>query len=181
MLKQEKLDIRIKANSELAADEHAEIIALTSQAFKRDYTPFMEMLVAPTHIIGRYHGQLVSYVSWITRWMQIGKASPIRTAYIEGMATEMGHRNKGFASQVMSTAVDAIKDYDIAALSTGSVSFYTRLGWQLWHGPLYCRKENELIAMPGEQGCVMVYALPKTPPLDLKAPASIEWREKEPW
>jgi aminoglycoside 2'-N-acetyltransferase I len=181
MTQQEKLEIAVKANRVLTSEEYAEIVALTSQAFKRDYTPFLEMFVNPSHILGRYHGQLVSYVLWITRWMQIGDAPPMRTAYIEGMATEISHRHKGFASQVMKTAIDAINDYDIAALATGSVGFYRRLGWQVWQGPLYCRKEKELIAMPGEQGCVMVYALPQTPPLDLKAPASIEWRAIEPW
>jgi aminoglycoside 2'-N-acetyltransferase I len=73
-----------------------------------------------------------------------------------------------------------IKDYDIAALSTGSYGFYARLGWQLWRGPLFIRKEKELIPTPREQG-VMVLALPKTPPFDLDAPLSIESREIEPW
>jgi aminoglycoside 2'-N-acetyltransferase I len=177
----EKLFIEVKSDKSLTSKEYAEIVALTSQAFKRDYTPFMEMFPDPTHVLGRLSGQLVSYVLWITRWLQIDDGPLLRAAYIEGMATELSHRHKGFASQLVRRAETEIQDYDIAALSTGSHSFYERLGWKTWDGPLYTRKEKELIAMPEEQGCAMVLALPKSPPLDITAPLSIEWRELEPW
>jgi aminoglycoside 2'-N-acetyltransferase I len=176
-----KLDIQVKSENKLSAGEYSEIIALTTQAFKRDYTPFMEMFKNPTHVLGRLDGKLVTYVLWITRWLQIGSGPLLMTAYIEGLATELSHRHKGFASQVMRRAVAEIQDYDIAALSTGSPGFYAPLGWKTWEGLLYARKGEELIAMPEEQGCVMVYTLPKSPPLDITAPLSIEWRELEPW
>jgi len=126
-------------------------------------------------------GKLVSYVLWITRWLQIDNGPLLRAAYIEGMATELSHRHKGYATKLMERAAKEIQDYDIAALSTGSNGFYARLGWKIWEGPLYTRKDNELIAMPEERGCVMVYDFPKTPPYDITAPISIEWRELEPW
>ena len=177
----EKLDIQVKENTDLSAGEYAEIVALTSQAFERDYTPFMEMFSNPTHVLGRLNGKLVSYVLWITRWLQTGKGPLLKTAAIEGMATELSYRHKGFASQIMKRAAAEIQDYDIAVLSTGRNGFYARLGWKIWEGPLYTRKGNELIAMPEEQGCVMILTLPKTPPLDITAPLSIEWRALEPW
>ena len=177
----EKLDIQVKTNTDLSAGEYAEIVSLTSQAFERDYTPYMKMFKNPTHILARLNGKLVSYVAVITRWTQMGKGPLLKTAAIEGMATELNHRHRGFASQVMRRAVVEMQDYDIAVLSTGRNGFYARLGWKTWKGPLYARKENTLIAMPEEQGCVMVYTLPKTPPLDITAPLSIEWRELEPW
>jgi len=172
----EQLQIEVKPDKFLANKERAEIIALTSQAFGRDYMPFMQMFPDPTHVLGLLNGQLVSYVLWITRWLQIENGPLLRTAYIEGMATELSHRHKGFASQLMARVEQEIQDYDIAALATGSHGFYQRLGWRLWEGPLYTRKDNELIAMPEERGCVMVLTLPKTPPLDFTAPLSIEWR-----
>jgi len=177
----DELEIQVKSGADLSKDEYAEIIALTSQAFERDYTPFMEMFSNPTHILGRYQRKLVSYVAWITRWLQMGEGSLLCTAYIEGLATELQYRNRGFASQVMKRAIEEVRDFDIAALSTGSHGFYERLGWRIWEGQLYARKGKELIAMPEEQGCVMVHSLPKTPPLDITAPLSIEWREIEPW
>jgi aminoglycoside 2'-N-acetyltransferase I len=177
----EQIDIQVKADKDLSAGECTEIIALTSQAFQRDYTPFMEMFLNPTHVLGRLKGELVSYVLWITRWLQIDNGPLLRTAYIEGLATELSHRHRSFASQMMKRAAAEIQDFDFAALSTGSSSFYTRLGWRIWEGPLFTRNGKELIAMPEEQGCVMVYVLPKTPPFDITAPLSIEWRALEPW
>jgi aminoglycoside 2'-N-acetyltransferase I len=140
----------------------------------------MKSFENPAHVLGRYRGRLVSHVLWITRWLQIGDGPLLRTAYIEATATDPACRHKGFASAVMKRAADEIQDFDIAALSTGSKDFYSRLGWQLWRGPLFLRKAKELIPTPDEYG-VMVLALPKTPPLDIYAPLSIEWRELEPW
>jgi aminoglycoside 2'-N-acetyltransferase I len=175
-----ELDIQVKLNKDISAGEYAAIIALCSQAFKRDYTSFMGMFMDPTHVLGRYQGELVSYVLWITRWLQMGRGPLMRTAYIEGLATELSHRNKGFASQVMKRAAAEIQDFDIAALSTGSIGFYKRLNWQLWQGPLFIRKDNELVPTPEEQG-VMVLPLPKTPSFSLYNSLSIEWRKVEPW
>jgi aminoglycoside 2'-N-acetyltransferase I len=177
----DSLNIQVKANTDLSSGEYSEIIALTSQAFERDYTPYMESFIFPAHILARLNGKLVSYVAIVTRWTQIGTGPLLRTAAIEGMATELSCRHRGFASQLMRYAVAEAQDCDIATLSTGINGFYSRLGWRVWEGPLYTRKEKELIAMPEEQGCVMFYALPKTPPLDITAPLSIEWRELEPW
>jgi aminoglycoside 2'-N-acetyltransferase I len=177
----DNLEVQIIPNHAMTEAQYVEIITLTTQAFRRDYTPYMESFINPTHVLGRHQNKLVSHVLWIARWLQIGSAPLLRTAYIEALATEINHRNRGFASHLMKRAIEEVQDYDIAALSTGSNGFYARLGWQLWQGPLYARKENDLIAMPEEQGCVMVYSLPKTPPLDIAAPLSVEWRELEPW
>lgn len=165
----------------MSGAEYAEILALTTQAFGRDYLPYMKMFKDPIHILARIKGKLASYVALVTRWIQIGESPLLRTAYVEGMATDTGYRKRGFASLIMRRFIKEAQDFDIAALSTGSNSFYTRFGWKLWEGPLFTRKDKELIAMPEEQGCVMVCDLPKTPPYDIAAPMSIEWRELEPW
>jgi aminoglycoside 2'-N-acetyltransferase I len=177
----EKLEIIVKPDKDLTKKEYREVIALTTQAFNRDYTPYMKIFKDPTHFLARLNGKLVSYVAIVERWIKIGASPLLKTAYIEGMATDFAHRHKGFATQVMRCAMSKMRNYEFAALSTGSKGFYTRLGWQLWKGPLFARKEKELIPMPGEQGCVMVYNLPGTPPYDITAPMSIEWREIEPW
>jgi aminoglycoside 2'-N-acetyltransferase I len=104
----------------------------------------------------------------------------MRTAYVEAVATEAEYRKRGFASMVMERLVGEIQDYELAALSPFSVDYYERLGWELWHGPLFIRVEDELMpSIDGEE--VMVFRLPKTPVLDLNAPLSAEWREGELW
>ena len=175
------LDVRVKTPPELAPGEYEEIIALTTRAFQRDYTPYMESFVNPTHVLARCRDKLVSYVCWVTRWLQINEGPLLKTAYIEGLATDSDYRHRGFALQVVRRAMAEVQGFDIAATSTGLNDFFSSLRWQVWQGPLYCRKGQELISMPGEQGCVMVFPLPKSPPLDLNQPLSIEWRELEPW
>jgi len=53
------------------------------------------------------------------------------------------------------------------------------LGWELWRGPLYIRTAEGPLATPSAE--VMILKLPRTPPLDLEAALSAEWREGELW
>jgi aminoglycoside 2'-N-acetyltransferase I len=175
-----KLDIQVKTGRDLSPKEYSEVLELCNQAYRRDYSPYLKMFQDPVHILGRYGGKLVSHALWITRWLQIGTAPFLRTAYIEAVATDLEYRNRGFASEIMRRAAGEIKDFDIGGLSTGSQGFYTRLGWQLWEGQLFLRTDKGPVPTPDEHG-VMVLPLPNTPPLDLYAPLSIEWREIEPW
>ncbi|HSM25153.1 MAG TPA: GNAT family N-acetyltransferase, partial [Anaerolineaceae bacterium] len=104
----------------------------------------------------------------------------LRTAYVEAVATHPDFQHRGFASLIMRKVVDEIQDFDIDGLAPFSVDYYTRLGWELWHGAMYERKENELVASPKDEE-VMIYRLPKTPAMDLDSAISIEWREGEVW
>jgi aminoglycoside 2'-N-acetyltransferase I len=176
----DSLVIQVKKSRALSEAEYSAILTLCNQAFEHDISPNMKSFENPAHVLGRYRGRLVSHVLWITRWLQIADRPLLRTAYIEATATDPAYLHKGYASQVMGRAVNEIQDFDISALSTGSPGFYARLGWQLWRGPLFLRKGKDLLPTPEEHG-VMVLPLPKTPPLDIYAPLSIEWRDLEPW
>jgi hypothetical protein len=74
---------------------------------------------------------------------------------------------------------ESIVDFDIGALSPADYGIYTRLGWELWRGPLFTRTDNGLLATPDEE--VMIFRLPRTPALDLDARLSVEWRSGEVW
>ena len=104
----------------------------------------------------------------------------MRTAYVEAVATDAEYRNRGFASAIMKHLIGEIQDYDMAALSPSSVAFYERLGWELWRGPLFIRKNDNFISSINDEE-VMIFRLPKTPVLDIHAPLSAEWREGELW
>ena len=117
---------------------------------------------------------------WVTRWLQIDHGASLRTAYVEGVATEEAYRGRGFATSMMQGTAKEIADYDLAALSPFSVAFYMRLGWELWHGPLYIRSDSGLMRTYRE-GDVMILRLGKTPELDVNAALSAEWREGELW
>lgn len=74
------------------------------------------------------------------------------------------------------------EDYDLDNFSESpfSVAFYMRLGWELWHGPLYVRTETRR-ERSLRDGDVMVRRLPKSPPFDVHAARSVEWRPGEVW
>jgi aminoglycoside 2'-N-acetyltransferase I len=76
--------------------------------------------------------------------------------------------------------VGEIQDYELAALSPFNVAYYERLGWELWRGPLFIRKEEDLMPSLDDEE-VMIFRLLRTPVLDLNAPLSAEWREGELW
>ena len=59
-------------------------------------------------------------------------------------------------------------------------SFYRRLGWEPWIGPLAIRSEQGLDPTPDDE-CVLILRLPRTPDLDLTALLTAEWRPGEPW
>jgi aminoglycoside 2'-N-acetyltransferase I len=62
----------------------------------------------------------------------------------------------------------------MACLETERISFYTRLGWEVWRGPLAGRKGAELIPTPEQTG-ILILRLPRTPPLDLAGSLTIEY------
>ncbi|UCD09612.1 MAG: GNAT family N-acetyltransferase [Dehalococcoidales bacterium] len=175
-----ELTLKVKKYRDLSEQELADIIELCSQAFETDYRPFLDTFTDPTHVLGYYENTLVSHALWITRWLQVGDSPMMRTAFVEGVATEQAFRKKGYALVVMKRLAEEIFDYEIGGLCTGSPDFYSRLGWQVWKGPLFARKDNESI--PSQEGAsVMVLHLTDTPVLNLSAPLSIEWREGEVW
>ena len=174
------LSLKTASKNDLTQPEISEILALCSEAFEEDYAPYLDTFENPYHIIAHLDGQLVSHALWITRWLQIGSGALMRTAYVEGVATDAQYRARGFASAVMERLAKEITDYEIGGLSPAETSLYSRLGWEYWRGPLINRKDGDLIRDPAEEG-LMILRLPKTPDLDLTLPISVEWREMEVW
>jgi aminoglycoside 2'-N-acetyltransferase I len=173
--------LEIVAGDLLTPQTRRAIIELGTQAFEQDYDALLAPLHGATHVLGRLGGQLVAHALWVTRWLQAGTLPIMRTAYIEGVATERAHRNRGFATTVMRRVATEIHDFDLAALSPFSVAWYARLGWEPWRGPLYIRTRHGRLRTPAFDGRVMILRLPNTPVLDLDAPLCAEWREGELW
>jgi aminoglycoside 2'-N-acetyltransferase I len=171
--------ITIRPGSSLSQSEFNEILDLCSRVFEEDYAPYLQTFQEPVHILGKVEGVLVSHALWITRWMQVGEGPLLRTAYVEGVVTDEEYCRRGYASRVMETLAVQIQDYDLGGLSPAETTLYARLGWENWEGPLYVRKGDGKLLVPGESA--MILRTPNTPPLDLTAPASIEWREGDVW
>jgi aminoglycoside 2'-N-acetyltransferase I len=174
------LSLKTVFKHDLTQTENSEILALCSHAYEEDYAPYLETFEDACHILARRDGRLISHALWITRWLQIDSGPHLRSAYVEGVATDAHYRSRGFASAVMERLAKEIIDYEIGGLSPAETSLYMRLGWEYWGGPLFHRKDGELIRDPADEA-LMILRLPKTPALDLTQPISVEWRQGDIW
>lgn len=163
----------------LSAAQRAAILELCRAAYEEDIGLIWDLFPDAMHVLGYLEATLVSHALWVTRWLQVGTGPLLRTAYVELVATAPAHQGRGFATAVMRRLQAAVLDYDLAALCPAVPAWYARLGWETWRGPLAIRTDAGLLPTPDE--LVMVLRLPNTPPLDLDAPLSAEWRPGEVW
>ena len=175
----ENLKLEVIHADQLAPERVAEVHALCNRAYGTNLEPLFRTFRDATHVIGWWGPAIVSHAMWVTRWLQPGNRPPLRTAYVEMVATEPQFQRRGFAAAVMRRLASAINDFELGGLSPAEPTLYEKLGWVFWQGPLYIRMPEGLIAT--SEGTIMILRLPKTPPLDLTLPLSAEWREGELW
>jgi aminoglycoside 2'-N-acetyltransferase I len=126
------------------------------------------------HFLAYREGQLVSHAVVTTRWLQPVGLPELKTAYIDAVATLPAVQGQGFASTLLrQMAKELDSEYAIACLETERITFYERLGWEVWRGPLAGRGKDGLIPTPNQTG-IMILRLSKTPPMDLDRLLTIE-------
>lgn len=135
-----------------------------------------------THLLLEADGAIVCHASVVTRELHVD-GIPLRTAYVEAVATDPARQRQGLGSQVMRAVGEFIYagDWQLAALGTGSQGFYERLGWRVWRGPSFVRTASGAVATPEEDGYIMVRLTPRSPAVDWSAPISCEWRPGDVW
>jgi GNAT superfamily N-acetyltransferase len=166
---------RVETQS-LAAGTLADVRALCDLAYGR---PVFETFGGGEHVLGWQRGQVICHAMWITRWLQPHGLAPLRTAYVELVATHPRCRRRGYATAIMEQVAASIADAELGALSPATLGLYERLGWRLWRGPMFARTDAGDLPTPNEQ--VMVLPLPRSPDLDVEASISVEWRTGEIW
>jgi aminoglycoside 2'-N-acetyltransferase I len=132
------------------------------------------------HFLGHLGDELVSHAVVTTRWVQSADHPVFTTAFVDAVSTRPEHQSRGYGSAVMRGLAAEIGDYEIGCLVTDRPGFYSRLGWELWRGPLAGRGEDGLMPTP-DQGGVMVLRLLRTPPLDLETQLTIEPQPTRIW
>ena len=175
----ENLRLEVLHADQLTSRQLAEIQALCNRAYHADLEPLFRTFTDTTHVLGWWGSAIVSHAMWVTRWLQPSHQPPLRTAYVEMVATEPQFQGRGFATAVIRRLASAIHDFEMGGLSPAEPTLYEKLGWVFWQGPLFIRTQDGLLSTP--EGSVMILRLPKTPPLDLTLPLSAEWREGELW
>jgi len=141
-----------------------------------------------THAMGGRHwlveedGRIVSHASVVERVLEVG-GRPLRTGYVEAVATAPSARRRGLASRAMRAVGAHIRThFELGALSTGHPEFYERLGWARWRGPTFVRTDEGLVRAQEEDGGILVLVTPATPAgLDPAAPISCRARVGDAW
>ena len=178
--------LRRLATAELTAAEVAAIRTIMVDAFGQDEDErFTDddwgHAVGAVHFVLDVDGEIVAHASVVERTLHVG-GLPLRTGYVEAVATAPARQNAGFGSVVMADATAMIRErFELGCLGTGRQSFYERLGWQTWRGPSFVRTANGLVPTPDDDGYLMVLSTPSSPPLDLTASISCEWRPGDVW
>jgi aminoglycoside 2'-N-acetyltransferase I len=178
---QRRVKIQTSPGASLTARARDEILGLCDRAYSEDLRDAFRSFRDPIHVFATVEGAIVSHALWITRWLAPGDRAPLRTAYVEAVATDPAYQHRGLATAVMKTLIGEVADFDLAALcpSDDGQRLYGRLGWETWCGPLAIRRGTEMIATPDES--IMIHRLTGSPPLDLTDPLSAEWRPGELW
>jgi GNAT superfamily N-acetyltransferase len=156
------------------------IIALCSEVFQLDYAHYMALCPDRVHVLGYADGQLVAHALWLDRPLRVGDGPWLNSAYVEGVATHAGYRQRGYGSAVMRRLQTGIASYDLGALSPAVPEWYAKLGWEGWQGPLWIEQDGALEATPDDE-MVLIYRTPRTPRLDLTASLTAPWRPFELW
>jgi aminoglycoside 2'-N-acetyltransferase I len=160
----------------LSADTRAAIIHVCRTAHEQDdfVHLFSYIPSGGIHVLAYVEQQLVGHAVATTRWLQPDGLPLLRTAYVDAVATLPAYQGQGIGSSVMRQLVSAVADFEIACLETDRVSFYARLGWEEWRGPLAGRQAGELVPTPDQKG-IMVRRLARTPPLDIDRLLVVEY------
>ncbi len=139
------------------------------------------------HALGGVHFVLdvddvvAAHASVVARVLHVG-GLPLRTGYVEAVATAPVRQGTGLGTRVMRAVGDHIREqFELGALGTGSHHFYERLGWLTWAGPSSVRIPDGERRTPEDDGYLMVLPTPSSPALDISAPISCEWRPGDVW
>jgi aminoglycoside 2'-N-acetyltransferase I len=133
------------------------------------------------HFVLEVDGAIVSHAAVVERELHLD-GHPLRTGYVEAVATAVDRQGGGFGSLVMADVTSYVRErFDLGALGTGRQHFYQRLGWQVWEGQAFVRTADGPRRTPDEEGFILVLPTPSSPPLDLAASISCDWRPGDVW
>lgn len=175
------LTLRAVPTARLTPADRAAILATCSDAYEEDFAEYLRVIGPGTHLLGELAGELVTHGMWVERELRVGPDRlPLRSAYIEAVATARRHQRQGHGSALMRALPPLLGAYDLAALSPSVPEWYAGLGWEQWRGTLGVIHHGRWLATAEE--AVMIHRLPRTPPdLDLAWRMEGDWREGEVW
>lgn len=137
--------------------------------------------VGGVHFVLDEDGRIVAHASVIERELHAGDL-PLRTGYVEAVATLPSRRGLGYASGLMGEAEQHIDGrFELGALSSAGTTLYANRGWMPWLGETYVRTDDGPVRTPQDDDALYVRLTPASPELDRSGPISCEWRPGDPW
>ncbi|HEY7258923.1 MAG TPA: GNAT family N-acetyltransferase [Gaiellales bacterium] len=166
-------DLRVgsRLSAELGELEQLELRVLCERAWAAKGGEFepthWQAALGGRHFVVAEAGVVVAHAAVVDRTLE-WNGRPLRTGYVEAVATLPERQGEGLGSAVMH-AVTAFVDrrYELGALDTGTPEFYEPLGWVRWPGRTGVRRPDGVRLTPEEDGKVLV-RLTETCP-DLRA------------
>ncbi|MCY7418433.1 MAG: GNAT family N-acetyltransferase [Chloroflexi bacterium] len=183
----ERVRIRRLTTTDLTAAELIAVRELMDIAFADDADEALgdddwQHALGGVHVVLDVDGVIVAHASVVERDIHIA-GQPLRTGYVEAVATAPDHQDRGFGTQVMEAIGGVIQaHFELGVLGTGRHHFYERLGWQTWQGPAFLRTADGDQRTQDEEGYLLVLLTSSSPVgIDLTAPISCEWRPGDVW
>jgi aminoglycoside 2'-N-acetyltransferase I len=175
---------RACATDELGAAGLAQLLDLGHACWSDgDFTADdLDHALGGRHFLAEADGRLIAHASVVPRRLEMG-GRPLRTGYVEAVATLPQFQRQGIASRLVAAASAYIAaTYELGALSTGEHRFYERLGWRCWLGETWVRERDGALARTaGDDAGMMVLPTPTGPRLTLTGPLTCEWRPGDVW
>ena len=177
------LRVVVLPTAALNAATRGAIVALCNRAFahdsSHDFTTLFDFVTDSMHVLAREGEVLVGHACWKTRWLEPEGLPPLRTAYVDAVATEPARQGRGIGSAVMRRLAQEAEDCQLQALSTDEAAgFYEHLGWERWRGQTAGRTAEGLQTT---DDIVLIRRTPTTPPLDLTTRLIADERGGSPW
>lgn len=177
--------LRELATAELSPHEVRTIRSIMTAAFGPGDEAFTdddwEHALGGRHFVLDEGGEIVAHAAVVERRLYLGDR-PLRTGYVEAVATAPGHQGRGFGSTVMEAVNAYIRaTWELGGLGTGRHHFYERLGWQTMRGHAYVRSADGRERTPDDEGYILVLRTPASPPFELDEPISCESRPGDAW
>jgi aminoglycoside 2'-N-acetyltransferase I len=155
-------DVRVisRLSAELSEPEEQELRTLCERAWSAKGGQFRptdwQAARGGRHFVVADAGAVIAHAAVVDRTLE-WDGRPLRTGYVEAVATLPTQQRRGLGSAVMH-AVAAFLDerYELGALDTGSPEFYERLGWLRWRGRTGVRTPEGVRLTPEEDGKVLV-------------------------
>ena len=132
------MELICRTTAELTPEQRSELRRLFDRAWGGTGGTFddndWQAALGGSHFILEENGVIVSHAAVVERTLEFA-GKPLRTGYVEAVATLPERQGEGHATRVMAEVNAFIdREYAIGALGAAAPEFYARIGWAPWRG-----------------------------------------------